>query len=146
VHADPVSKPHVQAARGTPAQSNDDENTATSTGFNPCALVSLAEARAITGGRIAARFEAPLGPTCIYQARGARRDITLAVETVKLSQVTRAAGPRNETQVRGLRAYCVRLGRQMLFVPLSGGRLLSVTASCGTAERFAAVAVNRLEA
>lgn len=142
---DPVGKPHVQAARGTPAQSNDDVNTNTSPGFNPCVLVSLAQAKAITGGRVAASVEAPLGPTCIYQGSG-RRDITLTVEAVKLSQVAHGAGKRTETQVRGLPAYCLRLGRPMLFVPLTGGRLLNVTAPCGTAERFAAVAVGRLEA
>jgi hypothetical protein len=145
-HSDVVGTPHVQRAHGTPSHSNDDLNTTTPTLFNPCALVTLGEASSITGQRITQRIEAPLGPTCIYKASGSKRYVTLAVELVRLSQVTHAAGKRKQVEVNGLPAYCVHLGTQMLFVPLSGGRLLNVTAPCAVARQFAAVAVGRLEA
>ncbi len=145
-HPDVVGTPHVQRAHGTPSHSNDDQNTTTPTQFNPCALVTLGEARSITHQRITQRIEAPLGPTCIYKASGSKRYVTLAVELVRLSQVTHAAQKRTQVNVKGLPGYCVRLGTPMLFVQLSGRRLLNVTAPCGVARRLAAVAVGRLEA
>jgi hypothetical protein len=44
------------------------------------------------------------------------------------------------------KAYCGSLGSQMLYVPLTGGRVLHVTASCAVAQRFAALALSHLAA
>lgn len=135
----------VQQAIATPGSSKDDQNPISASQFDPCTLVSLSRAEAITRGGIADRIEAPLGPTCIFKSRGSKRDITVAVELVNLSQVTRGSTKKKLVLVGGLRAYCVRLGTPMLFVPLSGGRLLNVTAPCRVAREFAAQAVGRLE-
>jgi hypothetical protein len=114
--------------------------------LNPCRLVSLAEAHTITGGSVQSASEAPLGPTCVYQLSGKEPDITLAVESAKLAQATHGMRPRRTVTVGGHTALCGRLGVQMLFVPLTGGRLLNVTAPCSIAQQFAGHALGRLEA
>jgi hypothetical protein len=140
-----VSK-RVQASE-TPATSNDDKTrTAVASTFNPCNLVSLAEAQSITGGAISGRIEAPLGPTCIYVHKGSNQQITLAIESLNFRQVTRQLAKRQSIVVNGRRGYCGRLGAQMLFVQLPAHRTLNVVAPCGVAQRFAAVALNRLAA
>jgi hypothetical protein len=90
--------------------------------------------------------DAPLGPTCVYALAGSRRDITLTVEKLSFSQVTRHMHKRKRTTVSGHRAVCGSLGGQMLLVALPGGHLLNVTAPCPTARRFAALALSRLGA
>lgn len=142
-----VATAKVAKARQTPSTSNDEYSTTGAKPANPCALVSLSEAQNITGGAITKMIEAPLGPTCIYSG-GTRRAarVTLAVETESLSQVTRHMRPRKHLVINGHRSLCGRLGAQMLFVPLDRYQLLHVTAPCGIAQRFAAVAVSRLSA
>ena len=113
---------------------------------NPCRLVNLAEAQSITGGLVAGRLEAPLGPTCIYRLTHSKAAITLAVESMKFSQITHQMSARTPVTVGGRRAYCGKLGAQMLFVPLANGKLLNVTAPCSIAQQFAARALSRLAA
>jgi hypothetical protein len=108
--------------------------------------VSLSEAQAITGGAITGRIDAPLGPTCIYKVGGSKGDITLAVESMSYATVTQQMTHKNSLLVQGRHAYCGRLGAQMLFVPLTGGRVLNVTAPCAIAQRFARTALSRLAA
>jgi hypothetical protein len=134
----------VQKARQTPGSTNDDVTATGAPSLNPCNLVSLSEARTITRGSIRARIEAPLGPTCIYREAKAKNNITLAVETLSASQVARQMHKPAKLDVGGHAAYCGRLGMQMLFVQLPGGRSLNVTAPCPVAKRFAAVALKRL--
>jgi hypothetical protein len=136
----------VVRARDTPGASKDDENTTGTKPLNPCQLVSLAEARAITRGAVRRATEAPLGPTCIYGGGGRAAAITLTVETERFSQATREMRARRRVTIRGRRSLCGRLGIQMLFVPLARLQLLHVTAPCGIAQRLAAVAVRRLPA
>jgi len=141
----PTQAVKVQKARPTPGASKDDQNTRIAA-TNPCTLVSASEAQSITGGSVGA-IEAPQGPTCIYKVAGAKTSITMAVESISLAQVThQIAKPAGRVQVGTHPAYCVKLGTQMLFVPLSGSRLLNVTAPCSVAQRFAALALNRLSA
>lgn len=142
-----VSKGHrSQKGKPTPALSNDDHNPAgASSGQpNPCNLLTGAEAGAITGKEITRTLEAPLGPTCVYKIAGSKSDITLAIESSNLSQVTHHMGKRQQLNIAGHKAYCGKLGSQMLFVPLTGGRFLHVTAPCPVAQRLAAVALKRL--
>jgi hypothetical protein len=113
---------------------------------HPCGLVPLSEAQSITGGEIAGRVEAPLGPTCIYHLSNSKSDITMAVESMSFSQVTRHMSSRKAIDIAGRHAFCGKLGDQMLFVPLSGGKLLNVTAPCTIAQQFAAKALTRLQA
>jgi hypothetical protein len=136
----------VKKGRSTPVQSGDDGHPISSNQPNPCRLVSVAEAKVITGGAIAASAEAPLGPTCIYKLVSSKADVTLAVESLSVSQATSHMAKRQYVTVRGRRAYCGNLGAPMLYVPLSGGQILHVTAPCSVAQRFAALALGRLTA
>jgi hypothetical protein len=125
---------------------NDDNTGATNHGLNPCSLVTLPQAQAFTGTAISSRFEAPQGPTCIYQPAKAKDEITLAVESISSGQVTNHLSQRQKLTVAGRTAYCGKLGRQLLVVPLSGGQLLSVSAPCAVARQFAEAALGRLAA
>ncbi len=125
---------------------NDDNTGASTHQLNPCTLVTLPQAQTFAGGAISSRFEAPQGPTCIYKPANAKTEITLAVESMAASQVTAHLGQREKLTVAGRTAYCGRLGRQLLVVPLPGGQLLSVSAPCGVARQFAEAALGRLGA
>ena len=136
----------VEQAKPTPAQSNDDLSRTPHAQFNPCTLVSVREAQEIVGVAITGRVEAPLGPTCVYKLSGSKANVTLAVESLSIAQVTRQMKRPKPLIVGSRRAYCGRLGTQMLFAPLTRGRLLNVTAPCPIAQRFAALALGRLAA
>ena len=146
-----VGRGGVQRAH-TSGTSNDD-NFGGAKPINPCALVSLSEARAITQGAVVGSMEAQLGPTCVYRSAGSSRskshvngDITLAIESLTISQVARHMRQGGSTEVGGHRGYCGRLGTQMLLVPLRAGQVLNVTAPCVIASRFAVVALRRIPA
>jgi hypothetical protein len=144
--SEPTRGHSVQRAHLTPATSKDDSNSVSTTHLNPCTLVSLSEAAAITGGPIAGRVEAPLGPTCIYKRADSKADITLAVEPTSFARITHGMTKPTRVLVEGRGAYCGKLGVQMLFVPLPDGTVLNVTAPCAIAQRFAATALGRLRA
>ena len=135
----------VQKAQQEPpaTNSNEDEPNGVKK-VNPCSLVSRSEAQTITGRAVAASTEAPLGPTCIYELRGSKAVITLAVESTTLSQATNHMRDRTPIDIRTRHGYCGRLGAGMLFVPLPGGQVLNVTAPCSVAQRFATLALGRL--
>jgi hypothetical protein len=140
-----VTRGHgVQKAQVTP--SSKDDSPVVAVRLNPCTLVSVSEAEAITGGPIAGRIEAPLGPTCIYRRAGSKTNITLAVEATSFASVTHGMTKPTKVLVKGRSAYCGKLGAQMLFVPLPDGTVLNVTAPCAVAQRFAATALSRLVA
>lgn len=136
----------VQNAVATPTSTKDDHGSTGAHALNPCTLVSAREARAITGGGVVAASEAPLGPTCLYRGSHSQTQITLALESTSYSQISRRLGKRTEMLIRGHRAACGRLGRQMLFVRVGRRRVLNVTAPCSVARQFAALAVGRLAA
>jgi hypothetical protein len=142
----PVGATHGPGA-GKAEKARPSQTTEVSEGVakpvNPCKLVSTSEARAITGQLIAARIEAPLGPTCIYRFAGSQSQITLSIESASLSQIAHQMTKRTRVTVGGRQAYCGSLGTKMLFVPLPGGRVLHVTAPCAIAQHFAAVALGR---
>jgi hypothetical protein len=139
-----VTRSKVARARLTPAASDDEHSTTGAKPLNPCRLVSLSEAQAITGGAITKATEAPLGPTCIYSGKGTRDGVTLTLDTESFNQVARHMTARKHVVISGHRSLCGRLGTQTLFVPLARRHLLNVTAPCGIAQRFAVVAVGRL--
>lgn len=136
----------VQKGQSDPARSGDDHNPVKATGPNPCRLVSLGEARTITGGAIASSIEAPLGPTCIYTLAGSQAPITLNVEAANVSQATNHMTKRQQVTVHGRRGYCGTLGTSMLYVPLGNGQILHITAPCRVAQQFAALALGRMAA
>jgi hypothetical protein len=145
--------PMQRPLRGTGGDERNDDNPGSADSgdgsapgvLDPCTLVSRAQAEAIVGRLLAAPQEAPLGPTCIYQPRGAGM-VTVAVEPLDLSQLERQLRDRRRLTVGGHAAYCGRLGQPLTLVPLSGGRALSVTAPCAAGARFAAAALSRLPA
>jgi hypothetical protein len=114
--------------------------------FTPCNLVSKRQARAILGTPINEPIEAPLGPTCIYRSRDRKTFVTVAVPSLKFSDVKRQIVHKREPVKIGHRtAYCASVGRPTLYVPLSRGRVLSVVGPCPVATRFALTAVKQLD-
>jgi hypothetical protein len=150
VGADVVNRGTVtqRAASGTGGSAVNDDNPASAdTGRThaaeqgPCKLVTQAQAQAIVGGTVDTPQEAPMGPTCIYQPHGSRSSITLAVESIDFASIRSHMRHRRRVDVAGRRAYCGVYGQEMTFVPLSGGRVLNVTAPCALGVRFAAAAL-----
>lgn len=111
--------------------------------FTPC-LVSRAQARAYLGGPVAAPVEAPQGPTCIYRSDDGDAFVTVAVQSLDIDQLKRELQLPRAIAVADRRAYCGRHGQPMLYVSLSGNRVLSIGAPCSVARRFATTAVARL--
>jgi hypothetical protein len=111
---------------------------------DPCTLVSTAEAQGILGRPIVTPIEAPLGPTCIYRPAGAGNLVTLTVGSSDFAKVKPHLHNRTEQIIDGRPAYCADYGQATTFVPLAGGRILTVTAPCAVGLRFAGNAVPRL--
>jgi hypothetical protein len=112
--------------------------------LNPCTLVTASEAQGATGAPMTGLVEAPLGPTCIYKRGDSKRAITLAVELMDYSAVARNLTNSAPITVGTHPARCGGLGAEKLFLSLSGGRVLNVTAPCPIAKLFAIKAVSRL--
>jgi hypothetical protein len=113
--------------------------------FTPCNLVSPSQARAILGGEIQAPLEAPQGPTCIYRTKSGSSFVTVAVQSVKLSQLTRRMHGRRMVSVSERPAYCGVYGQPMLLAELPGDRVLTIGARCNVAKQFAARAVQAFD-
>ena len=111
--------------------------------FTPC-LVSRSQARAFLGAPVVAPVEAPQGPTCIYRTQSGKSFVTLAVQSLDIDQLRRELQLPRTLAIADRRAYCGRHGQPMLYVSLSGNRVLSVGAPCAVARRFATTAVARL--
>ncbi len=148
---------HVQhAAPGTGGSAVDAENPGRgaaarsgrgriiAAGTNPCSLVPEAAARAAVGGLAAAPVEALQGPTCIYRPARDSSYVTLTVQTLDLTQVRSRMHRLTRISVGGRAAYCGIYGRETTFVPLTGGRVLTITATCAVGRRLAALALPRL--
>lgn len=112
--------------------------------FTPCNLVTKAQAGAIVGAPLQDPLEAPQGPTCIYRSQDGKRFVTLAVQSVPFSKLKHQMHKRQQVTVSNKTAFCGMLGQPILYVPLSGSRVLSVAAPCQVARKFAARAVPRL--
>jgi hypothetical protein len=114
--------------------------------FSPCNLVTRAQARAIVGGPVGEPVEAPLGPTCIYPSGSGKRFVTVAVQSVTFDKLKRQMYVRRRVEVADRTAYCGTHGQPVLYVPLTGGRVLTIAAPCSVARGFAARAMPRLNA
>jgi hypothetical protein len=110
----------------------------------PCSLVTKAQAQSIIGVPILAPLEAPQGPTCIYQSKAGKQYITLTVQNTDFARLKAQVHKRREVALSTRTAVCGSFGRPMLYLPLDGGRVLSVAGPCGVASRFAAKAVPHL--
>jgi hypothetical protein len=123
-------------------QSRDPQGRVT-----PCDLVTNGQAHALIGQPMLAPVEAAQGPTCIYRSRDGRSFVTLAVQSLDFKRDVKPhlELPRR-VAVSKHKAYCGTYGQPMLYVPLSGGRVLSVAAHCALARQFAVRALGRLHA
>jgi hypothetical protein len=113
--------------------------------FTPCNLVTAGQARAIVGAPMLAPIEAAQGPTCIYRSRDGKSFVTLAVQSLDFKKKVKPhLRLRQRIAVSSRTAYCGTFGQPMLYVPLSGGRVLAVGAHCAIAKQFAIKAVRQL--
>lgn len=104
---------------------------------NPCAWVTKAQAQAITGARLLDPVVAPQGPTCIYRDRAGETFTTVAIQPLGIDRLRPQVKRIERVDVAGRVAYCGIHGQPVLYLPLAGDRVLSVTAQCATAARFA---------
>lgn len=125
---------------------NDEVSASGARALDPCTLVTPTEAGSILGKPVGKPVDAQQGPTCIYQARGAKDFVTLAVVATHFSTVKPQAQLRDRISltIGGHSAYCGVAGSPTLIVPLSAGRFLSVVAPCPIAASFAGRAVSRI--
>jgi hypothetical protein len=114
--------------------------------FTPCNLVTVAQARAIIGAPMLDPVEAPQGPTCIYRTRNGKSFVSVAVQANDFNKLKPRLRLRQRVAVANRTAYCGTYGQPMLYVPLSGGRVLSIAAHCAIAKQFAIRAVRQLSA
>src|SRR5262249_45817445 len=112
--------------------------------FSPCNLVTASEARSIVGAPMQEPVEAPQGPSCVYRTRSGKRLIALAVQTTSFSKIKSQIRHRKQVAVSGRSAFCGVYGQPMLYVPLTAGRVLSISAPCATAKGFALRALPHL--
>jgi hypothetical protein len=110
----------------------------------PCSLVTKTQAKAIVGAPILEPLEAPQGPTCIFQTKAGKPYVTLAVQTLDFAKLRRQIRNAHAVTVADRTAYCGTYGKPMLYLPLAGGRVLSIAAPCSMATRFAAKAAPHL--
>jgi hypothetical protein len=110
----------------------------------PCTLVNAGEAQAIIGKPIARAVEAPQGPTCIYVPRGRGREVTLAVGPMSFRQARAQLSSVIALKINGHGAVCGAIGTPVTLVPLSLGRVMTVSAPCPIAASIAKQALTRL--
>jgi len=111
---------------------------------HPCRLVTQAQAASALHVALQAPREAPLGPTCVLQAKSGPVVGTLAVQRGDLSQVSaRAVGLMMATEA-GRATYCGTLGQPTLWAPLDSGSMLVISAPCNDARALAAIALRRI--
>jgi hypothetical protein len=112
--------------------------------FTPCNLVTGREAQDIVGEPMRVPIEAPQGPTCIYRPRAGKALIALAIQDLTFGKIRRQIRHLRQVAVSDRAAYCGTYGQPVLYVPLSGGRVLSVNADCDIARGFAVKAMAHL--
>ena len=123
----------------------DEPITPPITAPNPCRLVSQSEAQSILGGSVA-ESEAPLGPTCIMKVAQQKQVVTMSVETLSVKNQVRQMRQIEQETIGGHAAYCGRLGEPQLYLSLTGGKALAVSAPCSVARALAATALVHLKA
>lgn len=114
------------------------------TRFTPCNLVSQAQARAIVGEPVQVPLEAPQGPTCLYRTQGGDRMVTLAVQSIAFDKLRRQVRRPQRLNISDRPALCGKRGQSVLYVSLTGRRVLSIAAPCDVARRFASAALPRV--
>lgn len=149
VGRDKIQASRTAPVRARPPQAGTDDDEINSTGrktLNPCTLVKRAEVQAAVHDQIGRPVYAPQGPTCIYKPQHAKRQITIAVESIPFSKVKPQEQLRDRIslEVAGHAAYCGTAGGSTMIVPLPEGRYLTVTAPCPIAASLATKALSRI--
>ena len=128
-------------ARYPTGRDNDEISETGADAINPCGLVSSGKAAVILGGPPQVTEE-PQGPTCVYALTGSGLQITVTIESTRLSSLRRHAHKTSRIRVAGKVGWCLRYESTSVAVPLAGGRVLHVTGPCATARRIAALALH----
>jgi hypothetical protein len=110
----------------------------------PCTLVTKRQARALIGVPIQEPLQAAQGPTCIYRSVTGDRFVTLAVQDTSLGRLRAQLHGSRRVDVAHRTGYCGTLGRPLLHVAVTPRRVLTVSAPCRLAARFAVRAVSSL--
>jgi hypothetical protein len=133
-----------EAAAATRPKTARKQKALAPSASRPCSLVTRTQATAIVGTPILEPLQAPQGPTCIYRTKSGKPYITLVVQTVDFAKLRKQIHNARTVSVASRTAYCGTYGKPMLFLPVAGGRVLSIAAPCGMAQRFAAKAAPHL--
>jgi hypothetical protein len=135
------AKGHLNEARAPSARDVQEEALT----HRPCDLVSAGEASGILGGSVKAPKEAPLGPTCVYRTEAVESFVTVALQSMGGDHVKATIKGLDRHDVAGKSGYCLQSAASTFYVPLSGGRVLTVgAAECEVAEKFAAKALGAI--
>jgi hypothetical protein len=126
-------------------QKANEETGTTTERFSPCNLVTEARATTIMGSKIRQPLLAPQGPTCIYRGASGKAFVTVAVQDASLAKLERHLRDAKPVAVGGHDGVCGTFSRPTLYVRVSGGRVLSITAPCAMAKSFAAAAIHELD-
>lgn len=138
---DVISKPGPHKARG----GADEPEMPAIKAPNPCRLVRQSEAALILGGSVV-QTEAPLGPTCIMKVDSHKQVVTVSVEAVSVKSQVKNMRHVETATVGGHQTYCGKLGQPQLYLSLSGGKAIAVSAPCSVARALAATALSHLKA
>lgn len=139
-----AAAPSAAGAKPTYDQLLRDQSRHPQTRFTPCNLVTRDQAGAIVGSAMREPVEAAQGPTCVYRSSDGRSFVTVAVQTLDFDKVRPHLKLPRRVAVSARTAWCGTYGQPVLYLPLSGGRVLTVGAQCAVAKRFAATAVRQL--
>jgi hypothetical protein len=136
-----VSSDAPSVARYPNGHDNDEVSATGAVPINPCGLVSRGAATGLLGGAVGTTLE-PQGPTCVYAMPGSKGQITMVVDDTPLRSLRRQAKRATRVSVAGRTGWCLRYASTSVAVAFSRGHVLHVTGPCGTATRFAAVALS----
>jgi hypothetical protein len=127
-----------------PAGKASEADSGTNGPVNPC-LVSRDQAEGFTGTSVARPKVAPLGPTCVYTAKGGKT-VTVAVEMAVFSKLKPHLQRLSTYRLSGHAAYCGIYGAPITYVLLPNDRVLTISAPCDVGKKFASVALAKLSA
>ena len=111
---------------------------------DPCTLLTVTQAHAMTGQRVTGSHLALLGPSCVYTFAHSAQTITVAVESILWTPRAPGIRPTARMHVAGHTAYCHTRSPQALYAPVGLYRVLAITGPCVIDARLATAALPRL--